>query len=70
MLLQLARLSGESVWYTRTPDVDAADRPAEVDDLSKLYAVSGLLFNVTTLKGPSEDPASWPAALRPRSYAR
>jgi phytoene desaturase len=53
MDLRAAGLDSGNIWYSRTPDVDAAYRAAELADLSKLDAIPGLFFNVTTLKDPS-----------------
>jgi len=53
MDLRAAGLDSGNVWYSRTTDVDAGYRAAELDDLSKLDTVPGLFFNVTTLKDPS-----------------
>jgi phytoene dehydrogenase-like protein len=53
MDLRAAGFDSGNVWYSRTPDVDAAYRTAERSDLSHLQAVPGLFFNVTTLKDPS-----------------
>jgi all-trans-retinol 13,14-reductase len=53
MDLRAAGFDSGNVWYGRSPDVDAAYRVAESADYSKLGAVPGLFFNVTTLKDPS-----------------
>lgn len=53
MDLRAAGLDSGNVWYSRTPDVDAAYRAAQLSDLSGLDAIPGLFFNVTTLKDPS-----------------
>ena len=53
MDLRAAGLDSGNVWYSRTPDVDAAYRRAESGDLSNLENVSALFFNVTSLKDPS-----------------
>jgi len=53
MDLRAAGIDSGNVWYSRTPDVDAAYRLAEADDLSQVRALPGLFFNATTLKDPS-----------------
>lgn len=53
MDLRAAGLDSGNIWYSRTPDVDAPYRVAELSDLSELEAIPGLFFNVTTLKDPS-----------------
>lgn len=53
MDLRAAGFDSGNVWYSRTPDVDAVYRTAELADMSRLEAVPGLFFNVTTLKDPS-----------------
>jgi len=53
MDLRAAGIDSGNIWYSRTPDVDAAYRFAELGDLSGIEAIPGLFFNVTTLKDPS-----------------
>jgi phytoene dehydrogenase-like protein len=53
MDLRAAGVDSGNIWYSRTPDVDAAYRLAYADDPSKLREVPGLFFNATTLKDPS-----------------
>jgi phytoene dehydrogenase-like protein len=53
MDLRAAGVDSGNIWYSRTPDVDAAYRLAYADDLSAMGEVPGLFFNVTTLKDPS-----------------
>ncbi len=53
MDLRAAGLDSGNVWYSRTPDIDAAYRSAELRDLSRLDHMPALFFNVTTLKDPS-----------------
>ena len=53
MDLSAAGIDSGNIWYSRTPDVDAAYRLADADDLSELREVPGLFFNATTLKDPS-----------------
>jgi phytoene dehydrogenase-like protein len=53
MDLRAAGIDSGNIWYSRTPDVDAAYRLADADDLSGLCEVPGLFFNATTLKDPS-----------------
>jgi len=53
MDLRAAGLDSGNVWYSATPDVDAAYRFAERTDLGAVDAIPGLFFNVTTLKDPS-----------------
>jgi phytoene dehydrogenase-like protein len=53
MDLRAAGLDSGNVWYSRTPDIDAAYRLAERDDLSGVDEWPGLFFNVSTLKDPT-----------------
>jgi phytoene dehydrogenase-like protein len=53
MDLRAAGLDSGNVWYSRTPDVDAAYEFAERHDLDGTSEVPGLFFNATTLKDPS-----------------
>ena len=53
MDLRAAGIDSGNVWYSRTPDIDAAYRAAAMADLSKLDSIPGLFFNATTLKDPS-----------------
>ncbi len=53
MDLRAAGLDSGNIWYSRTPDIDAAYRMAEMRDLSNLKHFPGLFFNVSTLKDPS-----------------
>jgi phytoene dehydrogenase-like protein len=53
MDLRAAGFDSGNVWYSRTPDIDAAYRMAGLADLSNVDAIPGLFFNVTTLKDPS-----------------
>jgi phytoene dehydrogenase-like protein len=53
MDLRAAGLDSGNVWYSRTPDVDAAYVFAEQVDLDAAGEVPGLFFNATTLKDPS-----------------
>jgi len=53
MDLRAAGLDSGNVWYSRTPDIDAAYAFAEREDLSGARDVPGLFFNVTTLKDPT-----------------
>ena len=53
MDLRAAGLDSGNVWYSRTPDVDAAYAFAERTDLDGTAEVPGLFFNATTLKDPS-----------------
>ena len=51
--MRAAGFDSGNVWYSRTPDIDAAYQAAEVSDLDRLREIPGLFFNVTTLKDPS-----------------
>jgi phytoene dehydrogenase-like protein len=53
MDLRAAGLDSGNVWYSRTPDVDAAYAYAERSDLDGTEEIPGLFFNATTLKDPS-----------------
>lgn len=53
MDLRAAGFDSGNVWYSHTPDVEAAFAIAERTDLSKVEEFPGLFFNVTTLKDPS-----------------
>ncbi len=53
MDLRAAGLDSGNIWYSRTPDVDASYRTAQLEDLSKLQSIPGLFFNASTLKDPS-----------------
>ena len=53
MDLRAAGLDSGNIWYSRTPDVDAAYELAESADLTSIGELPGLFFNVTTLKDPS-----------------
>lgn len=53
MDLRAAGLDSGNIWYSRTPDIDAAYEVAQRSDLSHLEAIPGLFFNVTTLKDPT-----------------
>lgn len=53
MDLRAAGLDSGNVWYSRTPDIDAAYRSAARTTLAGTEEIPGLFFNVTTLKDPS-----------------
>lgn len=53
MDLRAAGIDSGNVWYSRTPDVDAAYRQADLADARQIRDVPGLFFNATTLKDPS-----------------
>lgn len=53
MDMRAAGFDSGNVWYSRTTDIDAAYRVAELADISKLDVIPGLFFNVTTLKDPT-----------------
>jgi phytoene dehydrogenase-like protein len=53
MDLRGAGLDSGNVWYSRTPDVDAAYRLADAADLSGVREIPGLFLNASTLKDPS-----------------
>ncbi|NNL66642.1 MAG: NAD(P)/FAD-dependent oxidoreductase, partial [Myxococcales bacterium] len=53
MDLRAAGIDSGNIWYSRTPDVDAAYRQADVADASKIVEVPGMFFNASTLKDPT-----------------
>jgi phytoene dehydrogenase-like protein len=53
MDLRAAGIDSGNIWYSRTPDVDAAYRLAERSDLGSAAEIPGLFFNATTLKDPT-----------------
>jgi phytoene dehydrogenase-like protein len=53
MDLRAAGLDSGNVWYSRTPDIDAAYGLAYSDDFSQLSGVPAMFFNVSTLKDPT-----------------
>lgn len=53
MDLRAAGLDSGNVWYSETPDIDAAYRFAERRELSGRDRIPGLFFNATTLKDPT-----------------
>jgi len=46
-------LDSGNIWYSETPDIDAAYEFAARADLSDVTSIPGLFFNVTTLKDPT-----------------
>ena len=75
MDLREAGLDSGNVWYSRTPDVDAAYRLAEAADLSGVREIPGLFLNASTLKDPSlrQDGLHTLEAMAvatPRAFAR
>ncbi len=53
MDLRAAGVDSGNIWFSRTPDIDAAYELAERRELSGREEISGLFFNATTLKDPS-----------------
>jgi all-trans-retinol 13,14-reductase len=53
MDLRAAGIDSGNIWYSRSPDIDAAYTFAERADISSFDEIPGLFFNVTTLKDPS-----------------
>jgi all-trans-retinol 13,14-reductase len=53
MNLRAAGFDSGNVWYSDTPDIEAAYALTECNDLSKVAEFPALFFNVTTLKDPS-----------------
>lgn len=53
MDLRAAGIDSGNIWWSRTPDVDAAYRYAERATLEGSEEIPGLFFNVTTLKDPT-----------------
>jgi len=53
MDLRAAGVDSGNIWFSRTPDVDAAYELAARSELSGDEDIPGLFFNVTTLKDPS-----------------
>jgi len=53
MDLRAAGLDSGNIWYSRTPDIDAAYDLAASSNLASIGGLPGLFFNVTTLKDPS-----------------
>lgn len=53
MDLRAAGLDSGNIWYSRTPDIDATYRMAELHDFDDVRELPGLFFNVTTLKDPT-----------------
>lgn len=53
MDLRAAGFDSGNVWFSRTTDIDEAYRYAERATLDGTEPISGLFFNVTTLKDPS-----------------
>ncbi len=53
MDLRAAGVDSGNLWYSRTPDVDAAYRLAESGDLARANEIPGLFFNASTLKDPT-----------------
>ena len=75
MDLRAAGVDSGNIWYSRTPDIDAAYRLAESGDLARATEIPGLFFNATTLKDPSlrSDGLHTVEAIAlasPRSFAR
>lgn len=53
MDLRAVGLDSGNIWYSSTPDIDAAYELALRGDLSDVDEIPGLFFNVTTLKDPT-----------------
>jgi phytoene dehydrogenase-like protein len=53
MDVRAAGLDSGNIWYSSSPDVDAAYELAQRADLSHVDEIPGLFFNVTTLKDPT-----------------
>jgi phytoene dehydrogenase-like protein len=53
MDLRAAGIDSGNIWYSRTPDIDAAYALAERGDFAGVEEIPGLFFNATTLKDPS-----------------
>lgn len=53
MDLRAAGIDSGNIWFSRTPDIDAVYRLAELEHLTGREEVPGLFFNATTLKDPS-----------------
>jgi phytoene dehydrogenase-like protein len=53
MDLRAAGIDSGNIWYSRTPDIDAAYALAERGDFASVEEIPGLFFNATTLKDPS-----------------
>jgi phytoene dehydrogenase-like protein len=53
MDLRAAGVDSGNIWFSRTPDIDAAYEFAERRELSGREDIPGLFFNATTLKDPS-----------------
>lgn len=53
MDLRAAGLDSGNIWYSSTPDIDAANELAQCNDLSHVEEIPGHFFNVTTLKDPT-----------------
>ena len=52
-LRSAAGVDSGNIWYSRTPDIDAAYRAADVTDASGITGTPALFLNVSTLKDPS-----------------
>ena len=75
MDLRAAGVDSGNIWYSRTPDVDAAYRLAESGDLARASEIPALFFNAATLKDPTlrSDGLHTVEAMAlasPRSFAR
>jgi phytoene dehydrogenase-like protein len=75
MDLRAADVDSGNIWYSRTPDVDAAYRLAESGDLARASEIPALFFNAATLKDPTlrSDGLHTVEAMAlasPRSFAR
>lgn len=53
MDLRAAGIDSGNIWYSRTTDIDAGWRQADLGDLSQVRQMPGLFFNATTLKDPT-----------------
>ncbi len=53
MDLRAAGVDSGNIWFSRTPDIDAAYELAERRELTGREEICGLFFNATTLKDPS-----------------
>ena len=53
MDLRAAGLDSGNIWYSRTPDIDAAYTLAESGDFARVEQIPALFFNASTLKDPS-----------------
>jgi phytoene desaturase len=53
MDLRAVGLDSGNIWYSRTPDIDAAYTLAERGDFARAERIPALFFNASTLKDPS-----------------